>query len=182
MSASRTPRRLGRRTAALLLVPATALLLVACSGAGAGVDRAPAASGGSSRRSAAPSASASASAPTVAADPDTDLCAFLTREDIDVPMEAYGLAIEGLRSGQRDGSPSCTISTADPAETLTLLLVPVPFAQVEQRYTAGPPAEDDAVLLGPSKWFATRSFAAAYGDRTLIVGSTGRGSTPRSRC
>lgn len=170
MSASRPPRRRGGRTGALLLVPVLAVLLTACSGAGA--DTAPAPSGASS------AAPAPASAAPVAADPDSDLCPFLPREEIDMPMEAYGLPISGLEPGRRDGSPTCTISTTDPADTIVLLLAPMPFAEVEQRYTAGAPAENDSVLLGPSEWFPTRSFAAAYGDRTLVVGSTGDGSTP----
>ena len=169
MSASWAPRRRGGRAAALVLVPALALLLTACSGGGA----APGPAAPSSPRPAATSA-----APVPAADPDSDLCAYLPREEIDMPMEAYGLPIRSLRSGRTDGSPSCTITTTDPADTIVLLIASTPFAQVEERFTAGAPAENDSVLLGPSTWFPTRSFAAAYGDRTLVVGSEGEGFTP----
>lgn len=169
MSASTAPRRRGRRAGALLLVVVTTLVLAACSGAGAGPRPAPSGS---------PSPAPASAAAEQVADPDRDLCAFLPREEIDVPMEAYGVPISGLRSEQRDGEPSCTIRTADPAETFVLLIASMPFAQVEERFSAGAPAENDSVLLGPSRWFPSGSFAAAYGDRTLIVGSTGDGSTP----
>lgn len=170
MSASRAPRRRGGRAGALLIVPVLAVLLTACSGAGA--DAGPASSAPSS------SAPAASSAAPVLGDPNRDLCAFLPRDEIDMPMEAYGLPISSMRSGQRDGSPTCTIGTTGAADTTVLLIVPTPFDRVEARYTAGAPAENDSVLLGPSPWFPTGSFAAAYGDRTLVVGSTGEGSTP----
>lgn len=181
MSASWAPSRRGGRAGALVLVPALALLLTACSGAGA--DPAPAGpasptAAAATTSAASSSAASSAAAAPAPADPDSDLCASLPREEIDVPMEAYGLPIRSLRSGRTDGSPSCTISTTDPADTIVLLIASMPFAQVEERFTAGAPAENDSVLLGPSTWFPTRSFAAAYGDRTLVVGSEGEGSTP----